>query len=140
MNDKPMSDQIREMHEKYIKEPRFTAEDFSDYYRPKAYPITGASQTHEQWCAEIANKKLQSWLGDVVYCIEDDKGCHVWGKSYEIQTYEKDGHKTHQARLFGVTEIKKKPCEHTAWGSIGGDGFTCSRCGVRLKAKWEVCE
>lgn len=57
---------------------------------------------------------------------------------------------THQARLLNVEPIEKKECEHGPFwvGSLGfrfnGESSeivaSCHKCGVKLKAKWEVAE
>lgn len=53
---------------------------------------------------------------------------------------------THQALLVCIEELPKKKCEHEPADGIvhiinsGTEYNPCKRCGVKLKAKWEVAD
>lgn len=53
-------------------------------------------------------------------------------------------HATHVARLWGVEEIVKAPCEHKPKALIDGCGWylVCHTCGKQIKPKggWEIAE
>lgn len=94
--------------------------------------------------ATAANDKLTEWIeknGVRVYGVIDPAEVDF------IMGTKNDSTDTHRGILICVEELTKKICEHVpAWDavSIGGPYvqtfYKCSKCGVKLKAKWEVVE
>lgn len=108
----------------------FTAEDF----------ITATSEPQTPHSvAELANLKLQREATVVYGSANHNKAIFNW----EVFGGD-DGEHTHRALLICVEEIEKKPCEHEPVTAFHGsdDCFipACRKCGVKLKAKWEVVD
>jgi hypothetical protein len=78
-----------------------------------------------------------------VYCKRDIMmGLVEWSQAQQF-----NGSDTHQALLIGIEPLEKKECEHEAqlvWSVMDREtGFKkvqCSKCGKKLKAKWEVAK
>lgn len=109
---------------------KFKPEDFDDH-----------ALSHTVELAERANRILYEWL--------EKNGVRVYGLPYQANCSTgfheiKSKYDTHQAILINIEEIKRVPCEHEpSWDAFGIVGplvqtyYKCSKCGVRLRAKWE---
>lgn len=114
----------------------FKAEDFfRDSYDKRLFPQTAA---------RIANARLLEIAKDwpVVYGYEQRNGIQLFHG--ELAKSESD---THTAHLAFVTELKPKECEHEPdWVRypmttvFPKPDMFCIKCGVKLKARWELAE
>lgn len=110
----------------------FKPEDFIEHYRGHGI-------------AEKANRLLQERRVRVTGTTNEVKMGAIapvrtsWHSPFE----NKDD--THQALLVCIEELPKKECEHEGFVDAKGALHInwppyCLKCGVKLKAKWEVAE
>lgn len=104
----------------------FKPEDFLDL-DSKAHWLSDIS--------DIANAKLER---EGVRVYGDDTQLYSWTS----QKLPKD---THQALLVGIEELPKKEHVHSPdllkmFNEYSLQNSICHRCGVKLKAKWEIAE
>lgn len=104
----------------------FTAEDFAEQ---KWQPISSAH------AANIANSKLAR-DAKVVYGRQWEKNTTMWSTGDDLADC------THRALVVCIEKIKK-PCEHPKEMLQTHSDFhnaKCGKCGVKLKATWQVCD
>lgn len=117
---------------------KFKPEDFIQY---EQMPVTSSSKRTIEWMADTANSVLEKHLATLhpVYA-NINNGCT--GAWLDLTSE----HDTHTALLWGISEIKKKECEHKNISlfyptyqhgpmAIAAD---CLDCNVKLKANWEI--
>lgn len=107
------------------------------FFKPEYFnSIVGEYNSKEETLeilADIANRILTE-RGVRVYGHEDSRGYVMCSSSFPENT--------HQALLVCIEELPKKECEHAPIITLKNapsdlDDWACSKCGAKLRAKWE---
>lgn len=106
-----------------------------DFFKPIDFTF---SERGCMYLADIANAKLNA---EIEKWPKLYKYPHMFGWSEVSESIHTP---IHTARLAFIEEIKPKECEHNGAGyRIDMRGFIesrCDKCGIKLRAKWEVAE